>query len=68
MQFSTDSREITIRTIKYIIIAVMVGLACIFIPQGSPLLNNEIMMISFVASITFALLDMYSPSVSIVIK
>ena len=68
MKFSTDSREITIRAIKYVIIAVMVALACVFIPQNSKLLNNEILMISLVSSITYALLDMYSPSVSIVMK
>ena len=68
MKFSTDSREITIRAIKYVIIAVMVALACVFIPQNSKLLNNEIIMISLVSSITYALLDMYSPSVSIVMK
>ena len=68
MKFSTDSREITIRAIKYVIITVMVALACVFIPQNSKLLNNEILMISLVSSITYALLDMYSPSVSIVMK
>jgi len=37
-----------------------VAIACKFIPDGR-LEPKEIMMIAFIAAITFALIDLYSP-------
>ena len=66
-KYSFDNREMIIRSIKYIIMGLMVALGSLFIPEKK--INiSEIVIISMVASITFALLDMYSPSVSIVMK
>ena len=66
-KYSFDNREMIIRTIKYIIMGLMVALGSLFIPEKK--INiSEVVIISMVASITFALLDMYSPSVSIVMK
>jgi hypothetical protein len=66
-KYSFDNREMIIRSIKYIIMGLMVALGSLFIPEKK-IHISEVVIISMVASITFALLDMYSPSVSIVMK
>ena len=52
------------KLIKYLIIGFIVALAVRYIPNKI-LSNNEIIMIGSVASITFGILDMYSPSIII---
>jgi len=49
---------------KYILIGLIVGLSSRYIPQ-KVINNEEVIMIGSVASIVFALLDMYSPSIKI---
>ena len=51
------------RGIKYIIQAIIIGLACYTIPQQK-LKLTEIISISLIASISFAILDITNPSIS----
>ena len=50
--------------IKYLLIGLIVALAARYIPQHT-LQNEELIMIGAVASISFGILDMYSPSIII---
>ena len=63
-----DLKEIGKRAAKYFVEGAMVAIAAYFIPRrgkgGSSLLNwEEVLMIALTAAATFALLDMYAPSV-----
>ena len=57
-----DSKEITKRAIKYILQGISVGIACNYLPKKK-LLIQDIITIALVSSITFAILDMYAPSI-----
>ena len=64
-----DIKEIGRRAIKYLIEGLMVAIAAYFIPKkgknGQSLLSiEEVLMIAFCAAATFALLDMYAPSIA----
>ena len=64
-----DLKEIGRRAIKYLIEGLMVAIAAYFIPKkgknGQSLLSiEEVLMIAFCAAATFALLDMYAPSIA----
>ena len=50
--------------IKYLIIGLLVTLGARYIPRHV-LLNEEAFMIGAIASISFAILDMYAPSIII---
>jgi uncharacterized membrane protein YraQ (UPF0718 family) len=50
--------------IKYLLIGFIVGLASRYIPRNT-ITNEEVIMIGSIASITFGILDMYSPSIKI---
>ena len=50
--------------IKYFLIGFIVAIAARYIPNHT-LKNEELIMIGAVASISFAILDMYSPSIVI---
>jgi hypothetical protein len=52
------------KTIKYILIGLIVVLATRYIPQNT-VETKELMVIGAIASITFAILDMVSPSIQI---
>jgi hypothetical protein len=66
MNYYFNHKDIIIKTIKYLLIGIMVTLACIYIPESS--INiKEAFIIGLIGSIVFVLLDIYSPSVSIVI-
>ena len=66
MKFNFKLKDMLVKAIKYFIMAIMVGLACVFIPSEDKKLNfNEVVIIALVASVVFALLDIYSPSVII---
>jgi hypothetical protein len=65
---SFDLKEIGRRAIKYLVEGLMVAIAAYFIPKkgknGQSLLSiEEVLMIAFTAAATFALLDMYAPSI-----
>ncbi len=53
--------------IKYLLIGFIVALASRYIPTNI-IKNEEIIMIGSIASITFAIFDMYSPSIQIYIN
>jgi hypothetical protein len=61
--FSIDGKEIVVRIIKYILEGAMVAFAAYMIPMKKPS-PEEILTIALVAASTFALLDMYAPSIS----
>jgi hypothetical protein len=48
--------------LKYIIIGIIVAISCRYIPTIN-IQNIEILIISFISSITFSLLDMISPNI-----
>ena len=63
-----DIKEIGKRAVKYFVEGAMVAVAAYFIPRrgkgGASMLNwEEVLMIALTAAATFALLDMYAPSV-----
>lgn len=60
---SIDFQEVIKRAIKYIIEGLAVAVAAYFIPQKKSSIE-EIVMIAITAAATFALLDMYAPSIS----
>lgn len=59
---SVNMREMMTRVLKYLIEGVMVAVAAFFIPRKVMKLE-EIAMIALTAAATFALLDMFAPSV-----
>lgn len=67
VQASIDWSGVVHRAIKYLINGFMVALAAYFIP-GKVMKLESILMISLVATSTFALLDMFMPSVSLYAK
>ena len=52
--------EILERVLKYLILGLAVATACYF----TKLKTDEIIIIAITASVTFAILDMYTPKVS----
>ena len=58
-----DLVEMSKRMFKYLIYAIVVGLAVKYVP-AQKLTTREIIMISVIAAIAFAILDMYTPSVT----
>lgn len=60
--FAVDGKEIIVRIIKYILEGSMVAIAAYMIPVKKPSLE-EILTIALVAAATFALLDMFAPSI-----
>ena len=62
LKFGFDSQEIFKRALKYIIISLVVAFATYNIPE-TPLTQQEVIMISITAACTFAIIDMYSPTV-----
>jgi len=60
---SFDTAEVVRRALKYLIMGIVVAIGSCYIPQGKKLDLTEIIMIGITASATFAILDMYVPSV-----
>jgi hypothetical protein len=58
-----DLMEILRRAAKYLVEGGAVALAAHLVPQGHKLKLGEIVMIAVTAAATFAILDMYSPSI-----
>lgn len=63
-QFEFDVSEIIKRAIKYLLEGAAVAIAARYIPSAKMELD-EISLIAFTAACTFAILDMYAPSISI---
>jgi len=67
MKNQIDMNEIGRRIVKYLLEGIMVAFAATVIPQrknGSLALNwTEILLIAFIAATTFALLDLFTPSI-----
>ena len=59
---SFDVREIAKRLAKYLIEGAAVAVAAFYIPKNRMKIE-EVVMIAITAAATFALLDMYAPSV-----
>jgi hypothetical protein len=64
MNNNLEIAEIARRALKYLIEGTAVALAAYYIPQGKRLSFEEITMIAVTAAATFAILDMYTPSIS----
>jgi hypothetical protein len=60
-KYSLDRIEILKKVFKYLIIGLIVALSTKYIPSKK-LKTKEIIMISIIAAITFAILDLYTPS------
>lgn len=60
--FAVDGKEIIVRIIKYVLEGSMVAIAAYMIPVKKPSLE-EVLTIALVAAATFALLDMFAPSI-----
>ncbi len=63
MSDDIDWKEVLKRVFKYTIQVLIVALAARYIPAHE-LKIREIIMISIIAALTYAVLDLYSPSVS----
>lgn len=55
--------EVVRRLFKYLVEGAAVALAAYFIPRGRRLSLDEVAMIAITAAATFAILDMYTPSI-----
>lgn len=60
--FAFDGSEVLVRFFKYAFEGAIVATAAYFIP-GHKLNPEDIMMISLVAAATFAVLDLFAPSI-----
>lgn len=63
MGLNLDFREISKRLLKYVVEGGMVALAAFYIPQKN-LSIEDILLLALTAAATFALLDMYVPSIA----
>ena len=65
LQGRLDLGEIVKRVLKYLIEGGAVALAAYYVPQGKQRLGlDSICIIAVTAAATFAILDMYTPSIS----
>ena len=60
--FAFDGTEILVRFFKYIFEGIIVAVAAYFIPN-TKMPPTELLMISLVAAATFAVLDLFAPSI-----
>lgn len=63
-QSAFDAKEILTRAVKYLLEGFVVAVAAYVLPQKNRLEWGEIFLIGLTAAATFALLDMFSPSIS----
>lgn len=59
-----DGQEVLKRLLKYVLEGVTVAIAAFFIP-AKKLEADEVMMLALTAAATFALLDMFAPSIGV---
>tara|TARA_Y100000389_G_C17006808_1_gene292150 strand:- start:148 stop:423 length:276 start_codon:yes stop_codon:yes gene_type:complete len=62
MRSGFNLQEILKRAVKYLIEGAAVAVAAFYIPKNQPKME-EVVMIAITAAATFALLDMYAPSI-----
>ena len=60
--FTVDSMEVLKRFFKYLVEGLMVAIAAYVFPRKK-MNPDEVLMIAVVASATFAILDMYAPTI-----
>ena len=60
--FAFDGSEILVRFFKYAFEGAIVAVAAYFIP-GKKMIPEEILIIALVAAATFAVLDLFAPSI-----
>lgn len=58
-----DATEILLRLFKYVLEGTIVAIAAYFIPGRGKLDLEEILIIALVAAATFAILDLFAPSI-----
>ena len=58
-----DLMEIVRRALKYIVEGVAVDIAACCLPKKGALKMEEVLMLALTAAATFAILDMYVPSI-----
>lgn len=63
LQSAFDLQEIIKRAIKYLIEGGAVAVAAYYVPKNQMNIEEEIVMIAITAAATFALLDLYAPSI-----
>jgi len=64
LQSSFDLQEVIKRAVKYLVEGFAVAVAAYYIPKGNKKLEiEEITLIAVTAAATFAVLDMYAPSI-----
>jgi hypothetical protein len=63
--YKQDNQNITIKIIKYIILALIINISLKYIPSQN-INTNDMIMISCIGSITFAIMDMLLPSIKII--
>jgi hypothetical protein len=61
---NTVAPSINERIIKYLLFGLIIGMAVRYLPEKT-LNNKEIFIIATIGSITFALIDMISPSIKL---
>lgn len=64
MKKSLNNNEYKKKIVKYLLFGLIVGLSVRYIPSHA-INQKEIIMIAAIASISFAILDMVSPSIKV---
>ena len=60
-------REVIRRTLKYLVLVIIVGFSVYSIPENKPD-YKELLLITLIAGMTFCILDTLSPSIKIVVS
>ena len=60
-------REVIRRTLKYLVLIIIVGFSVYSIPENKPD-YKELLLITLIAGMTFCILDTLSPSIKIVVS
>jgi ABC-type Co2+ transport system permease subunit len=61
--YALDGREVLVRILKYILEGIVVAFAAYFLPGKNKMDVTEILLIGLVAAATFAVLDLFAPSI-----
>ena len=60
-------REVIRRTLKYLVLVIIVGFSVYSIPENKPD-YKELLLITLIAGMTFCILDTLSPSIKIIVS
>lgn len=60
-------REVIRRTLKYLVLVIIVGFSAHSIPN-TKMENKELLLISLIAGMTFCIIDTLSPSIKILVS